>query len=116
MFSNFTDMDMRIDEGSQPGVSSLKIFLAYARDRSLLELDETGGEFDSPFEESVYEFLRDQGYELRKQVGCAGYRIDLALLNPNLPGNYLLGIECDGATYHSSYIARDRDRLRQEVL
>jgi very-short-patch-repair endonuclease len=28
----------------------------------------------------------------------------------------LLGIECDGAAYHSAKSARDRDRLRQEIL
>jgi len=57
-----------------------------------------------------------QNYELRTQVGCAGFRIDLALVDPKNPGNYLLGIECDGAQYHSSSVARDRDRLRQQIL
>jgi very-short-patch-repair endonuclease len=50
------------------------------------------------------------------QIGCGGFRIDLALVDPARPGRYLLGVECDGATYHSSATARDRDRLRQLVL
>ena len=50
------------------------------------------------------------------QVGVANYFIDLAMVDPNRAGTYLLGIECDGATYHSSKAARDRDRYRQEVL
>jgi very-short-patch-repair endonuclease len=50
------------------------------------------------------------------QVGVSGYFIDLAVVDPERPGTYLLGIECDGATYHSSKAARDRDRLRQQVL
>jgi very-short-patch-repair endonuclease len=54
--------------------------------------------------------------EVKKQVGCSGYKIDLALVDPRQPGRFILGIECDGATYHSSATARDRDRLRQEVL
>ena len=49
-------------------------------------------------------------------MGCAGFRIDLAIVDPNSQGEYLIGIECDGATYHSSPVARDRDRLRQQVL
>jgi very-short-patch-repair endonuclease len=49
------------------------------------------------------------------QVGVAGYFIDLAVKHPKRSG-YLLGIECDGAMYHSSKSARDRDRLREEVL
>ena len=50
------------------------------------------------------------------QVGVAGYFIDRAVKHPNNPDHYILGIECDGATYHSAKSARDRDRLRQEVL
>ncbi|WP_041233270.1 AAA domain-containing protein [Cylindrospermum stagnale] len=72
--------------------------------------------FESPFEEDVYYTLVQEGYTIRTQVGCSGYRIDLAVVNNNCPGEFLLGIECDGASYHSSPTARDRDRLRQEVL
>ena len=61
-------------------------------------------------------FLKSQGYKVSKQVGCAGYRIDLAVVDPTAPGRYLIGIECDGAPYHSSPVARDRDRLRQQQL
>ena len=56
------------------------------------------------------------GYEPVPQVGVAGYRVDIGIRHPTQPGTYLLGIECDGATYHSSKVARDRDRLRQQVL
>ncbi|MEH2363881.1 DUF4011 domain-containing protein [Nostoc sp.] len=73
-------------------------------------------DFDSPFEEDVYHALVQQGYTIRTQVGCSGYRIDLGVVNSDRPGEFLLGIECDGASYHSSPTARDRDRLRQQVL
>lgn len=53
---------------------------------------------------------------MRSQVGCGGFRIDLAIVHPEHPGRYVLGIECDGATYHRTATARDRDRIRQEVL
>ena len=56
------------------------------------------------------------GYEIHPQVGVAGFFVDLAVRDPKNAGRYLLGIECDGATYHSSRSARDRDRLRQQVL
>ncbi len=71
---------------------------------------------DSPFEEAVYNFLDRKGYKLGTQVGCSGYRIDMAVKHPTLSGIYVLGIECDGATYHSARTARERDRLRQDVL
>ncbi len=76
----------------------------------------TGEPEDSPFEEEVGAVLRQRGYEVHTQVGCEGYRIDLAVLHPVRQGSYLLGIECDGATYHSARSARDRDKLRQRVL
>lgn len=50
------------------------------------------------------------------QVGVSRYRIDLGVVHPQKPGAFLAGIECDGATYHRSATARDRDKLREEVL
>jgi len=72
--------------------------------------------FDSPFEMAVYSALTARGLRLDTQVGCSGYRIDLAVRDPENPDVYLLGIECDGASYHSARTARDRDRLRQRCL
>ena len=74
------------------------------------------GDVESPFEEAVYAALSAKGLALDTQIGCSGYRIDLAVRDPRRPETYLLGIECDGATYHSSATARDRDRLRQQQL
>ncbi|APU42656.1 hypothetical protein BSL84_25620 [Streptomyces sp. TN58] len=71
---------------------------------------------ESPFEESVLAVLRGWGYDVQPQVGVAGYRIDLGVRHPDFPGRYALGVECDGAMYHSSKAARDRDRLREGVL
>ena len=71
--------------------------------------------FDSGFEESVCKALRNIGFEVESQVGCSGYKIDLAIICPKTR-NYILGIECDGEIYHSGKTARERDRLRQEVL
>lgn len=71
---------------------------------------------ESEFEEAVREALEACGYQVDAQVGQSGYRIDLAVRDPDRPDRYVLAIECDGATYHSSLAARDRDRLRQEQL
>lgn len=71
--------------------------------------------YDSEFELEVCEFLRSQGYDVDTQVGCSSFKIDMALKQPGT-SNYLLAIECDGASYHSSKSARDRDRLRQAIL
>jgi very-short-patch-repair endonuclease len=72
--------------------------------------------FDSPFEEQVYKQLRNLGYEVVTQVGMSGYRIDLAIVDPKDHSKYILGIECDGAMYHSSANAKERDVYRQRFL
>jgi hypothetical protein len=74
------------------------------------------GEFDSPFEAAVARVIREAGYLAHPQVGVSNFRIDLGVIHPAQPGEFLLGVECDGATYHRARSARDRDRLRQEVL
>lgn len=72
--------------------------------------------FDSVFEEEVCQALIACGYEVHTQVGFSGYRIDLAIVDPVSKEKYLLGVECDGAAYHSSKVARERDLYRQRFL
>jgi very-short-patch-repair endonuclease len=99
------------------GLEFLKNYLQYAGSGGkLLSLDEITDEPMNDFEADVYESLSAKGIVLRPQVGCSKFRIDLAAAHPSKPGKFVLAIECDGATYHSSYTARDRDRLRQQQL
>ncbi|HEY3360945.1 MAG TPA: DUF3320 domain-containing protein [Methanosarcina sp.] len=116
VFSNFTAKDLNIDGSASVGLKALKTFLEYAETKNLNSMSGPSEDSDSPFEDSVCEFLRDKRYEVHKQVGCAAYRIDLAIVDQRNRGSYLIGIECDGAQYHSSPVARDRDRLRQQRL
>ncbi|MBR2585172.1 MAG: hypothetical protein IKE64_07045 [Thermoguttaceae bacterium] len=101
------------------GVRLLRAYLDYAEngERALERTTTVSGQdhFDSDFEQEVCDFLRNNGYTVDTQVGCSGYRIDLGLRKPD-SSNYLLAIECDGATYHRSKNARDRDVLRQRIL
>ena len=101
------------------GARDLKHYLEFALkgSRALVEQSSpTGLEPDSPFEVAVIRMLRDRGWTVHPQVGCSGYRIDIGVVDPRAPGRYLVGVECDGASYHSGATARDRDRLRQHVL
>jgi very-short-patch-repair endonuclease len=95
---------------------ALKGYLAYAESGVLDTALFTGREPDSDFEVEVATALRGRGFDVVAQVGVAGYFLDLAVKHPDKPDAFILGIECDGATYHSSLSARDRDRLRQAVL
>jgi superfamily I DNA and/or RNA helicase/very-short-patch-repair endonuclease len=116
VFSSMKSSDIRPTATSNRGVHILKDYLEYAQTQRLHTGMATGREPDSDFEIFVAERLRRHGLEVVYQVGVAGYFIDLAIVDPQRPGTYLLGVECDGAAYHSSKSARDRDRLRQEVL
>jgi hypothetical protein len=101
------------------GVRHLRRYLDYAeRGLPALGLDDVGskGDPESPFEESVLGTIRSWGFDATPQVGAASYRIDIGVRHPEHPGGYLLGVECDGYMYHSSRVARDRDRLREQVL
>jgi hypothetical protein len=116
VFSNITDDDIDLSRSQKKGVVALKAFLRYAR-TGIADVPTQGAtEEDSPFEAEVAAALRAAGHDVVPQVGSAGFRIDLGVRDPDKPGRYILGIECDGATYHSSRSARDRDRLRQQVL
>ncbi|EHH66981.1 DUF3320 domain-containing protein [Gluconobacter morbifer] len=111
----------QIDPGrsSALGVSHLRKFLAFAEHGAgaLAGLHEGSvGDYDSRFEMEVAAMLRERGWEVRPQIGVSRFRIDLGIVDPDQAGTFLAGVECDGATYHSSATAQDRDRLRQAVL
>ncbi|RGE42401.1 DUF3320 domain-containing protein [Comamonas testosteroni] len=116
VFSSITADDIDLERGKGKGVAALKVFLNYAATGQLAVAGISGRDLESPLEEDVYEALTAQGLKIETQIGIAGFFIDLAVVDPEQPGRYLLGIECDGASYHSSRSARDRDRLRQSVL
>lgn len=119
IFSTLKPEQIDLTRVRAAGVRDLKHYLEFAKrgPRALAEQAmPTGLAPDSPFETAVIGLLRDKGWVVHPQVGCSGYRVDIGVVDPRAPGRYLLGVECDGATYHSAATARDRDRLRQHVL
>ena len=101
------------------GVKHLKAFLDYCSrgTKALPEANEGSlGPTESDFEDAVLAAIQARGWEVRPQIGVSGFRIDLGVVHPDKAGVFLAGIECDGATYHRSATARDRDKVRQGVL
>lgn len=114
--SSITAGQIRAD---RPAIRHLARYLDYAERGPAalaIEIGPEGADAESPFEEEVLRSIMAMGYDPVPQVGVAGYRVDIGVRHPTMPGSYVLGVECDGATYHSSKVARDRDRLRQAVL
>lgn len=99
------------------GVIVLKDFLSFCETGIVPESPrQTDRGPDSAFEIDVAEEVEKFGLRAEYQVGVAGFFVDIGVFDPREPGHYLMGIECDGATYHSSQSARDRDKIRQEIL
>ena len=115
-FTSMTSSDITADSIKQPGTWMLKKWLEYSATGILESGEDLKEEPESPFEEHVIELIKSFGYEPVPQVGVGGFRIDIGIRHPKWPHGYIMGIECDGATFHSSKSARDRDRLREEVL
>jgi very-short-patch-repair endonuclease len=119
VFASFPPGLIDLNRTSAEAVRDLKHFLEFA-ERGPRALGEavagSVGGYDSPFEQAVARALRDRGWTVVPQIGVSRFRIDLGVVHPDRPGDYLCGVECDGASYHSAATARDRDKVREAVL
>lgn len=119
VFSSLRGEQMDLSRTKAAGVRDLKHFLEFAEfgHRSLAEAHHGSlGDFESQFELSVAQALGRKGWQVHTQIGASSFRVDLGVVHPDFTGRYLAGVECDGATYHRSATARDRDKLREQVL
>ena len=119
VFSSFDPSFIDLNRTSARAVADLKHFIEFAqRGPEALSQAVRGsvGGYDSPFEEAVANGLRRKGWHVVPQIGVSRFRIDLGIVHPDKPGDYLVGVECDGATYHSAATARDRDKVRSAIL
>jgi very-short-patch-repair endonuclease len=121
VFSSFDSSMVDLARTQATAVEHLKNYLEFA-ERGPIALAEYSSasygvdHFDSDFEMSVAASLREAGWKVQTQVGVSKFRVDLGIVHPDKPGEYIAGVECDGATYHGSASARDRDRVRQAIL
>lgn len=116
LVSSFGHRDMDPGRSSAKGVDLLRKYLEYAASGG----ENLGSDVHdvplNPFELSIMDGLKRRRIPVTPQYGVSGYRIDFACAHPDEPGRMVLAIEADGASYHSAHTARDRDRLRQQVL
>lgn len=117
LFTSMRSTDVKFTPNSSRGVSALKAYLEYAEmGGQINRTEDSNREPGSDFEIAVARILRNHGYKVVPQVGVAGFYIDIGVKHPEIEEKYILGVECDGAAYHSAKSVRDRDRLRQEIL
>ena len=116
LVSSFSHQDMAPGRSKAKGVELLRQYLEFAASGGSELGAAVSDEPLNPFEMDVKQRLEQAGVPVTSQYGAAGYRIDFACAHPEREGEMVLAIEADGASYHSGNTARDRDRLRQEVL
>jgi len=119
VYASFLPDELRAERSSARGVHDLKAFLEFAHrgpEAIASRTEGSVGDFESPLEEAIAEALSQLGWQVEPQIGVSSFRVDIGVIHPDRPGAYLAGVECDGATYHRSAAARDRDKTRQQVL
>ncbi len=114
VYTNLNAADISVSDAL--GMQALRTFLAYAETGIMPDIpSERGREAGSPFQQAVAARLEERGYRVN-EVASGGKFVDIGIVDPQREGRYIIGIECDGASYHNSRSARDRDRLREQVL
>lgn len=119
VFTSFEPGMIDLHRTSARAVKDLKHFLEFAHrgPKALAEaVQGSVGDHESPFEAAVASGLFAKGWTVIPQIGVSRFRIDLGVVHPDRPGDYLAGVECDGAAYHSAATARDRDKVRAAIL
>ncbi len=119
VFTSFDPSMIDLNRTAARAVRDLRHFIDFAQrgPRALGEaIRGSVGSYDSPFEQFVADGLRAKGWDVVPQIGVSRFRIDLGVIHPDRPGDYLVGVECDGASYHSAATARDRDKVRSAIL
>ncbi|WP_199538696.1 MULTISPECIES: DUF3320 domain-containing protein [unclassified Duganella] len=116
VFASFDPGDIDPSRTVRQGTRILKRFLEFANSGGVSDAEPTRLQADTPCEEDVADAIRSLGYLVDTRVGSAGFRIDMGVRHPDRPGTYIAAVECDGATYHGALWARERDRLRRDVL
>jgi superfamily I DNA and/or RNA helicase/very-short-patch-repair endonuclease len=117
VFCSFHHFDLKVTEEHSKGLNFLRDYLRYVESDLIDEQEKKQSDKDKMLiEQQIHTALRMRGYAVRSDIGCSEYKVGLGILRPNSVGSFVLGIECDGEMYNSAKTARDRDRLRQEVL
>jgi hypothetical protein len=118
VFSTLRADQIDLNRTNSEGVAGLKAFLAYAEKGKLAlpsnlmaqNIQTTG------LEEAIATEIRKHGYKANTRIGCSAYKIDIGIVHPDYPNQYLLAILCDGPTYRSARTSGDREIVQPGVL
>ena len=119
VFSTMRSDQLDLNRTKAEGVAALRSFLEYAEGRTLA-LEETAvqlkREGSDGIATAICKALEEKGYETDLSVGRSEYRIDIGVVDPQNPDQYILGIMLDGSTYGAAKTTRDREIAQISVL
>jgi very-short-patch-repair endonuclease len=114
--TSLKSQEIELKRTKSSSVALLRTFLEFMENQGrLIEPEYELSMATTPFEEEILQKLNEKGLTVDCQVGDSGFKIDFAVRDPKT-NKYILAIEADGATYHSSEYARERDYMRQRIL
>ncbi|HEX7583182.1 MAG TPA: DUF3320 domain-containing protein [Prolixibacteraceae bacterium] len=118
VYSTLRSDQIDITRTASEGVAGIKAFLEYSEKGKMVLTQKNYIRKAKPnsFEKLVAEEIQKSGYIVHTDIGCSGYRIDIGVVNPENPSEYILGILTDGENYRSAKTAKDREVIRMEVL
>ena len=116
LVSSILPSDIDLSRTESDGIRMLRSYIEFAMNGGAALASANQNSMPDDFVNAVQKYLTDKGFKVRKHVGCSGYKIDLAVEHPEIPDEFVAGVECDGLSYASAKTARDRDRLRGSVL
>lgn len=117
VFTTMTADMIDLKRTKSKGVESLKDFLQFAQKGGLQgDYVETRVQKDQGIMEHICQAITDGGYKYQKAVGHSKFKIDIAVINPYNPEEYLLGIMLDGESYRQSANTKDREVAQISVL
>ena len=116
LISSILPSDIDLSRTESEGIRMVRSYLEFAMNGGATLSSANQSRVPDDFANAIYKFICGKGYKARQYVGCSGYRIDIAVEHPEVPDEFVAGIECDGLSYAAAKTARDRDRLRGSVL
>ena len=118
VFTSLLPEQIDLSRSKSRGVHELRLFLEYAGGRQLPVDRGTMRLMEAPsgIAENLCGRLQAAGYQTVRNVGCSDLRVDVAVIHPKHPEQYIMGILLDGGAYASAKTTRDREITQVDIL
>ena len=117
VYSTMRADQIDLKRSSAKGVEGLKRFLEFAAHGTMnIPQSAVSSVEENKLVTLVARELEEHGYQVQTNVGRSNFKIDIAVINPDNPQDYMLGILCDGKNYYETKTTRDREIVQPNVL